>query len=124
MLCDAHHRAGVGCLHLAGLNLQNLPFKAATQLGAELALVVQRADAAQVPSAAQPRAVHIGLLTRRHGKALVVLLHVPWQPGVGLVDVVDARKPLRLDQPVLQGLEQPLYAALGLGAAGADGLDV
>ncbi len=32
-------------------------------------------------------------------------------------------KPQGLDQPVLQGLEQPLYAALGSAAAGADGFD-
>ena len=53
VLGNVDHCSGFGRLHLAGLDLQDLPFKAAAQLGAELALMVQRADAGQLVRATQ-----------------------------------------------------------------------
>ena len=105
VLGDVHHRSGLRGLHLAGLDLHDLAFKAAAQLGAELALMVQRADAGQLVRATQPRSVHVGSVLRRHSKALVVLCQLAGQPIIGCIDVADICQPHRLDQPVLQGLK-------------------
>jgi hypothetical protein len=45
------------------------------------------------------------------------------EEGVGARDRGDPRQPQLGHQPILEGLPQPLDAALGLGTEGIDGLD-
>ena len=124
MLHDVDHRARCWRVRLSGLDLQHLALEAASTLGAELTLVVQRANLAQRLARAAPGLVQISRLARCHGEAPVVLLQVRAQPFVGLLDACDALQPQCFAQAVLQRLEQPLHPALGLWRVGADGLDV
>ena len=60
----------------------------------------------------------------RLGEPLVVLRHVGGEEGVGLVDGVDAVKPHRLDESILQRGIGALHAALRLRRVRADQVDI
>ncbi|MBK7261279.1 MAG: hypothetical protein IPI03_05050 [Rubrivivax sp.] len=102
----------------SGLDLQHLALEAASTLGAELTLVVQR-NLAQRLARAAPGLVQISRL-RGATAAPVVLLQVRAQPFVGLLDACDALQP----QCFAGGLAASGTAAPApwLVAVGADGL--
>jgi len=85
--------------------------------------MVFRQHPSQFAVAVGERAMRVLGLRRGLCEAMVERLAVVFQEGVGLLQGGQALQAQLLDQPVLDGLKQPLDAPLGLRRLSADGLN-
>ena len=113
---DTDRLAAQGVTRLAaGLHDQALTHEADHQVLGQFAPVVKRAQAGQLLGRSRIREVSVLRVGRGHAEPAVVLGQLLRQEGIGCVQVADTGQAQRLDQAVLQGLEQALHAPLGLG---------
>lgn len=73
-----------------------------------------RAGAGQRHLVQRTRNMGVLCIRRRYGEAFVVTRQVGCKVRIGRLHVVDSGQSHGFDQSVLQGLEQPLDASLGL----------